>query len=592
MADSAVIVTPVETPPPPPRPRRQKAPREWKLLGPHFFFDIIRLARGKRVRDLRMLYTFGMLIALLLLYMGRFRWLSFYDLFFGQSGAISHNELGYFARDFVFSILFVQNLAVFLMTPIYLGSCVTEEKERRSLELLFMSPLRNHEILFGKLFARMAHLAGVLLAGLPILSLAQLWGGVDMGALVLNFVNTFFNLFSIGCFSLLVSVLMKRTLHAVMTIYGVMLPGAVIFAIIGFASGASPFGFMQFHTGSLVFFIVLLCLHVMVAAVSIVMAHVFLRRPSELPPRWLEPAAGPRQPRQAHVRQSAPERTIRRVRDFNVPPVSDQPLLWKEYFFGPRPHSYLIFWLLSTIFLFAPLGLMSLVLLVMAGLQRDQELDRLGYWYRFYAVVCALFFILWSAFRAAGSIVRERQNKTLDELLTIPIDRGAILGYKWLGSALHGWIFAAYFVAVVFFGVITTATHIAGGIFLLGSFLIQAFFWTTLGLYYSVVCRTVLAAYMRLGLSLLFVIVATALYGGMIGFERNDWTGYFLSCGLNPLASWWVYGFTSWELQHFQLAPAAVHGCLAGTLVYTILTGSLWLLTYGTFQRERFRSVE
>lgn len=584
MADSAVIVTPVETPP---RPRPKKAPREWKLLGPHFFFDIIRLARGKRVRDLRMLYTFGMLIALLLLYMGRFRWLSFYDLFFGQSGAISHNELGYFARDFVFSILFVQNLAVFLMTPIYLGSSVTEEKERRSLELLFISPLRNHEILFGKLFARMAHLAGVLLAGLPILSLAQLWGGVDMGALVLNFVNTFFNLFSIGCFSLLVSVLMKRTLHAVMTIYGVMLPFGVFFGLLSIRAGASPFGFLQFNTGPMVLFVILVFVHLLVTTLSLVFAHFFLRRPSELPPRWLEPAT--RQPR---VRQSAPERTIRKVRDFNVPPVSDQPLLWKEYFFGPRPHSYLVFWLLSTVFLFAPMGIGGLVFLLLAGFRPDQELDRLGGFCRFYAVVCALFFVLWSAFRAAGCVVRERQNKTLDELLTIPIDRSTILGYKWLGSALHGWIFAAYFAAVVVFGVITTATHVAGGIFLLGSFLIHAFFWTTLGLYYSVVCRTVLSAYMRLGLSLLFVIVATALYAGMIGFDRNDWTGYFLSCGLNPLASWWVFGFTTWELNQFQLQPAAVNGCLAGTLVYAVLTGSLWLLAYGKFQRERFRHVE
>src|SRR5687768_4012159 len=99
MSDSAVIVTPVET-----RPQRQrpkKPPREWKFLGPHFFFDIVRLARGKRVRDLRMLYTFGMLIALLLLYMGRFRWVSFYDLFFGVNQAMSINERAYFAERFV-----------------------------------------------------------------------------------------------------------------------------------------------------------------------------------------------------------------------------------------------------------------------------------------------------------------------------------------------------------------------------------------------------------------------------------------------------------------------------------------------------------
>lgn len=589
MSDSVVTITPVELAPPAPPKKRPR--REWKFLGPHFFFDIVRLARGKRVRDLRMLYTFGMLLALLLLYMARFRWVSFYDLFFGSGQAMSINDRAYFAERFVFSILFVQNLAVFILTPIYLGSCITEEKERRSLDLLFISPLLNHEILFGKLFARMLHLAGILLAGLPILSLAQLWGGVDMGMLLLNFLNTMFNLFTVGCFSMLVSVLMRRTLTAVMTIYGVMLPFLLIFGIVGLAGGSSPFGFLQFHTGTAVFFGVLFFLHVMVATLSIVMAHVFFRRPAELPPRWQEP---PR--RTSRVKQNAPERTIRRVRDFQVPPVSEPPLLWKEYYFGPRPHSHIVFWLLSTVFLFAPLGLGGMIILLVASAHHrvgdSRELEGLGNMCRFFAVACALLYVLWSAFRSAGTVVRERQNKTLDELLTIPMDRNAILGYKWLGSALHGWVFAVFFGGVVIFGTLTTGMHVAAGIFLIGSVLIHAFFWITLGLYLSVTCRTVLSAYLRLGLMLLFVIIATALYAGIVNFRRDDWAGYFLACGLNPLASWWIFGFTSYEFHQMQVSKAEIGGCLAGVLIYLLLTASLWLLTYGKFQRERYRHVE
>jgi len=454
-----------------------------------------------------------------------------------------------------------------------------------------MSPLRNHEILFGKLFARMAHLGGILLASLPILSLAQLWGGVDMATLVLNFVNTFFNLLTVGCFSMLVSVLMRRTLTAVMTIYGVMLPFLLIFAIIGLGPQAStPFGFWQFDTGTAAVSIVLFFLHLLVSTLSLVMAHVFLRRPSELPPRWQEPPraarVGPR------VRQNAPERTIRVVRDFHVPPVTNEPLLWKEYYFGPRPHTHIIFWLLSTVFLFAPLGLGIPFSLVFAGAHEGRSINVLGWMCRIAAIVCALLYVLWCAFRSAGSIVRERQNKTLDELLTIPIDRTTILGYKWLGSALHGWVFAAYFGVIVFFGMVTTGLHPAASILLAGSVLIHAFFWTTLGLYYSVVCRTVLSAYLRLGLTLLGVIMATVMYAGIVDFNRDDWTGYFLACGLNPLASWWVFGFTSFEYRHFEVSKPVVGGCLAGVLIYLLMTASLWLLCYGKFQRERYRHME
>ena len=588
MSDSAIVITPVAEPEAAPPKRAPR--REWRLLGPHFFFDLIRLARGKRVRDLRMLYTFGMLVALLLLYMARFRWVSWFELFFGESQSMSINDRGYFAESFVFSILFVQNMAVFLLTPIYLGSCITEEKERRSLELLFISPLRNHEILFGKLFARMMHLGGILLAGLPILSLAQLWGGVDMTTLVLNFINTFFNLVSVGCFSLMISVLMKRTLNAVMLIYGVMLLPLLILALFARHGAPTPFGFLQFHTATAVALAMLFVLHTIVATISILMAHVFLRRNAELPPRWQEP------PRRApRVRQNAPERTIRRVRDFAVPPVNDTPLLWKEYFFGPRPHSHLLFWLLSTIFLFSPMGLGGVFLLLASGLRGirgDGELNFFGGMCRLFAVLCALLYILWSSFRAAGSLVRERQHKTLDELLTLPIDRTVILGYKWLGSALHGWIFAAYFMAIVFLGTVTTGLHLAAGIFLLGSVLVHAVFWTTLGLYFSVICRTVLSAYMRLGLAFLFVIVATFMYAAIVNFGRDDWTGSFLSWGLNPLATWWVLAFTSRDYRNFDMEPGAVVGCLAGVLIYALLTLSVGLLTYGKFQRERYRHVE
>jgi ABC-type transport system involved in multi-copper enzyme maturation permease subunit len=437
----------------------------------------------------------------------------------------------------------------------------------------------------------MVHLGGVLLAGLPILSLAQLWGGVDMVTLVLNFANTFFNLLTVGCFSLMISVLMRRTLNAVLTVYGVMLFPLLMFGSLGLSMGASPFGFLQFHTASAGVFVALIFLHLLVSTLSLVLAHVFLRRPSELPPRHLEP---PPQPRR--VRQRTVERTIRVERDFKVPPVSDEPLFWKEYYFGPRPHSYTLFWGLSAGFLFTPLGVGGLALLAYAGARHHadgvSELHNFGWMCRLWAILCALLFILWSAFRAAGSLVRERQNKTLDELLTIPMERSTILGYKWLGNILHGWIFALFFGAVVVLGTMTTGLHLAGGIFLLGAVLIHACFWTTLGLYLSVVCKTVLSAYTRLGLTLLFVVIGTALYAGIVDFGRDDFSGYFLSCGLNPLACWWLLAFTTREYATFEVQKTAVGGCLAGVLVYALLTLSLWLLAYGRFQRERYRHVE
>ena len=40
---------------------------------------------------------------------------------------------------------------------------------------------------------------------------------------------------------------------------------------------------------------------------------------------------------------------------------------------------------------------------------------------------------------AGGAICRERQRLTLESLLTIPVDRSAILWPKWVVSLLRGW---------------------------------------------------------------------------------------------------------------------------------------------------------
>jgi ABC-type transport system involved in multi-copper enzyme maturation permease subunit len=514
----------------------------------------------------------------------RFRDLSFDALFLGHGQHLSTTDQAEFAQRFILAVLFVQNLAVFLLAPIYLGSCITEEKERRSLELLFISPLRDHEILLGKLFSRMIHLGGVLLAGLPILSLAQLMGGIDMYLLTINFLHTFFNLLAVGCFSLLVSTLMSKTLHAVMTIYGVMLPFMLIFGVVGLAGSSSPFGILAYDPATLAFAVFWWVLSFIVAAICLLLSHLMLRRQAPAPPRW---AAPPRLPYRTRGR----ERSIKKVRDFFGPPVGDMPLLWKEYFFGARPHNQIVFWLLSVVFLFAPLGCGGVVFLVFP-VRHVEHMDHFGDMCTFFALCAAMLYCTWSGFRAGASLARERQNKTLDDLLTVPMDRTTLLGWKWLGSILHGWIFAALFAGIVFIGCLTTATHVAAGIFLLGSMIIHAAFWTTAGLYCSVVCRSVLSAYMRLGMAIFFVIFASFMFAATVDFSTDDMGGYFISRGLNPLATWWTLGFTSHEYRHYHFTHAQVAGSLLGVFTYALVGLLLWLWTLGRFYREQHRPRE
>ena len=93
----------------------------WQLLGPHYYYDVVRLARRGRSTILRVAYIVAMLIGLAWVY--------------ETSPVVLANDFARVSERFAFALFLVQNLAVMILTPAYLGSAITEEKERRTLEL-------------------------------------------------------------------------------------------------------------------------------------------------------------------------------------------------------------------------------------------------------------------------------------------------------------------------------------------------------------------------------------------------------------------------------------------------------------------------
>ena len=61
------------------------------------------------------------------------------------------------------------------------------KRQRRRLDFLFATDLRNHEIILGKLASRLASVALLLVTGLPVLALMQLLGGVEPNFLLACF---------------------------------------------------------------------------------------------------------------------------------------------------------------------------------------------------------------------------------------------------------------------------------------------------------------------------------------------------------------------------------------------------------------------
>ena len=99
------------------------------LFGPVLRYDLVRTARRTRYFVMRFFFA---LILFLTLYV-------FYHNMLGsvQAERAKRQTLIDFAEFFGNAYLIIQYLLVLLLTPSYVGSAISEEKERRTLEFLF-----------------------------------------------------------------------------------------------------------------------------------------------------------------------------------------------------------------------------------------------------------------------------------------------------------------------------------------------------------------------------------------------------------------------------------------------------------------------
>ena len=111
-----------------------------RLFGPVLSYDMVRTARRGRYVLIRFLYATMLAVVLGLIY------LSWYA---DHGGQIRVTQLAEFANSFFFTFMGLQFATVALLTPVYVGGAIAEEKERRTLEFLLATDLSNSELVLG-----------------------------------------------------------------------------------------------------------------------------------------------------------------------------------------------------------------------------------------------------------------------------------------------------------------------------------------------------------------------------------------------------------------------------------------------------------
>ncbi len=142
------------------------------------------------------------------------------------------------ARSMWSVVMWVQFLLVGLIAPALTANAIAQEKEQQTWEMLLFTRLRADEIIFGKLFARMAVIVFLMLLALPISLFCVLHANINgsssdafitPGLFASTYVTTLLTGLFFATFGLFMSWMLNRTLYALITSYTFVIGGLTIF---------------------------------------------------------------------------------------------------------------------------------------------------------------------------------------------------------------------------------------------------------------------------------------------------------------------------------------------------------------------------
>ncbi|MHC5053614.1 MAG: ABC transporter permease subunit [Planctomycetota bacterium] len=136
-----------------------------------------------------------------------------------REGADRARRRTYFVRTVYAAVLFGL-VGVYAFLPAMVSGAVTEEKEKRTLELLFITDLTPAEIVIQKLVGRLVPMLTLLLLSLPLMAVCYTFGGLSADEVAMSAVVLVTTCVQVGAFSILVSAYCRTSSEALIGTYG------------------------------------------------------------------------------------------------------------------------------------------------------------------------------------------------------------------------------------------------------------------------------------------------------------------------------------------------------------------------------------
>lgn len=182
------------------------------LPGPVFLIEVQTAGRRARFVLVRALYASLLLAALCIAY-------TIYADSWRAAGPPTIEATASLSNTFYHICVWGQLFAIVACAPAIVAGAIAQDRERRILDALFASDLRDAEIVLSKYAARVLHVLMIVLAGLPVLQIASLMGGISPQRLWMSFAIILSTIVFVAAIALLVSVQARRARDAVLGTY-------------------------------------------------------------------------------------------------------------------------------------------------------------------------------------------------------------------------------------------------------------------------------------------------------------------------------------------------------------------------------------
>jgi ABC-type transport system involved in multi-copper enzyme maturation permease subunit len=536
-------------------------------FGPVFVSECVTAARRWQTYAGRAAYLAVLLVSLTVVWGSKLA---------GDPSALNLSKLAQVGESFFYAIAGTQLVLVLLAAPAYTAGAVCLDRARGTLAHVLVTDLSAAEIILGKLGSRLLPVLGLVVAGLPVLALATLLGGIVPQALFGSFLVTV-GVGVAGCaLALALSVWGNRPHEVLLGAYGliaVLVLAWPAWKLLPSGWGAAPawlektnpfwLAFAPYIRPQGVAFGDYLCFLggcVVLTAVLTLLATLTLRRSARR-----EGSRGPRR-----------RRPVRRGRTLYVPSLDFNPVLWRELN-GRRSSRWLrVVW---TIYGVACIGASVLALVMGGGIGRE-----MGAYVNAFQFSIGLLLV---SVTSVTALFEERVRGSLDVLLATPLPTSSIFWGKWWG-AYRTAILVTILPALLAFGFFVKST--AGGantarllmllvlLLLIPLMLAYGALVTSLGLALATWVR-------RFGVAVGLSVTAYVLLAGgsvllLLALEpAND-----ALRGMASVSPWYGVGEITYEVGKLDW-PEGLGWKFAWLIVYAVAAVALALTTLATFDR-------